>query len=69
MSASEDCCSEDEREVFRGCLPLPKSSDQHTSKPSTDGASNSGLSTANFKISGSFELLLGSVSGQTYCAP
>ena len=29
----------------------------------------SGLSTANFKISGSFELLLGSVSGQTYCAP
>ncbi len=31
--------------------------------------SMSGLSTANFKISGSFELLLGSVSGQTYCAP
>ena len=31
--------------------------------------SMSGLSTANFKISGSFELFLGSVSGQTYCAP
>jgi hypothetical protein len=31
--------------------------------------SMSGLSTANFKVSGSFELLLGSVSGATYCAP
>ncbi len=31
--------------------------------------SMSGLSTANFKISGTFELLLGSVNGATYCAP
>ena len=31
--------------------------------------SMSGLSTANFKVSGTFELLLGSVNGSTYCAP
>jgi hypothetical protein len=31
--------------------------------------SMSGLSTANFKVSGTFELLLGSVDGATYCAP
>ena len=31
--------------------------------------SMSGLTTENFKINGSFELLLGSVNGSTYCGP